>query len=779
MELWEKTSCVLCAQNCGLEVLIKNNTIAKVRPDRNNPRSQGYVCIKGMNIANHQHHDDRLTSPLKKTKNGFIEISWDQAFSEIAEKLNSIVKTNGPRSFAYMGGGGQGCHMEAAFGISLLKGLGSQYQYNALAQELTGYFWVCGRLFGRQNKFSIPDEHDADMLLAIGWNGMESHQMPRAPLILREFSKNPDKLLAVIDPRKSETAKAANLHLPIRPGTDALLLKAIISIIINEGWQKTEFIQNHVNGAHMIEPWFKDFNIKDALEVCELKYEDVYSLCRELSTRKWCVHMDLGVHMNRHSTVVAYLVCILVGICGRALVPGGNIIPGSIVPLGSHTDERNPKTWRTVKTGYPAIDGAFPPNVMPEEILNDHPERLRAVITCGSNPLRSYADTAAYEKAFKELELLVTIELAMTETAQLSDYVLPARSGYESWDTTFFSWNFPEVFFHMRRPVVEPAGHPLECGEIFTGIADAAGLIPDIPGYVYKAAKKNRYSFAMALFSYLKKNPKYMKYMVFIIAKTLGKEMGSFHKSAIWALLLASPDSSRKNFKRAGYDAPLLLKSAFSEGKIFRAIYAALKYRSIAPLGVISPKIAQSEKIYNALIEHPEGLWVAQLDRDKNIEEVKHRDGKIDVYIPELADWITGINAESERKALEPDKDFPFILNAGRHTKNNANTLMRNPEWIKNKRACTAAMHPDDAALLTLKDGQTVRVVTEAGSGEIELEITEDIRKGQVIIPHGFGLNHNGETCGLNVNRLTKNTHRDRIAATPYHRYVPCRIETV
>ena len=142
MKNWQATSCaLLCAQNCGLHVKIDNNRIVKVRSDKANPRSQGYICRKGLNIANHQHHADRLTHPLKRTDAGFVKISWEQAIREIAEKLRSTVDTYGSKSFAYMGGGGQGCHFEAAFGISFMKGLGSRYHYNAIAQEFTGYFW--------------------------------------------------------------------------------------------------------------------------------------------------------------------------------------------------------------------------------------------------------------------------------------------------------------------------------------------------------------------------------------------------------------------------------------------------------------------------------------------------------------------------------------------------------------------------------------------------------------------------------------------------------------
>jgi len=172
------------------------------------------------------------------------------------------------------------------------------------------------------------------------------------------------------------------------------------------------------------------------------------------------------------------------------------------MPLGAHSDERNPRTWRTGVTGFPAIMGVFPPNVMPEEILSNHPERLRAVLVSAANPLRSYADTTAYEDAFRALDLLVVMDVAFTETASLAHYVLPAASAFEKWEGTFFSWTFPEVFFQMRRPVVEPEGEVLEEGEILTRLADKLGLLPEIPETLYQAASGDRMNYGAQLLAF-------------------------------------------------------------------------------------------------------------------------------------------------------------------------------------------------------------------------------------------------------------------------------------
>lgn len=828
-----KTGCVLCAQNCGLEVTVDNNTMVKVSPDKENPRSKGYVCRKGLNVHHHHHHKDRLTRPLKRVGKEFVEISWDQAITEISEKLKGIVKEHGPRTLAYVGGGGQGGHFDAFFGLHLMRSLGTRYHYNALAQELTGFFWVNGRMLGRQNRIPVPDEHNSDMIVAWGWNGMASHQMPRAPIVLKEFSDNPEKLLLTVDPRKSETARIANIHLPVRPGTDALLARAMIALILEKGWENRAYIKEHATGWEDVKPLFKGFDIKKALTTCDLELSQVEEVCRLLCTRKWCLHTDLGILMNRQSTVTSYLLSILVAICGRYGVAGGNVIPPIMAPLGFHTDDRNPRTWRTMETDFPAITGFHPPNVLPEEILSSHPERVRAVLVSCSNPLRSYADTTAYETAFEKLELLVTLELSMTETARLSHYVLPATSGYESFDATFFPWTYPEAYFQLRRPIVKPEGERLECGEIYTRLAEGMGVIPPIPPSLYEAAKKDRFTFAMELAVCAQNDPAILSRLVFVMAKTLGREMGSANLSLMWGLLqlmmiqYKSPEGEvlpsediflritdgaglapelpevlkKKIFKpfvkhgitfyalsrlrpstfllevnRAGFSIAKAALRAFTPGRVFKALITSLRRWSYMPLMQLSPMAVLSEDLFQAIMDAPQGLVTGKSHPD-NFREITLPGRKIELHIPELSGWVKRLTPESEEKALTPDPAFPLILLAGRHIKTNANTLMRNPEWNRKLRACTLLMNPEDAKRLNLEDGQKVSVTTEAGVETVELEISDDARAGQVVMPHGFGLSYDGKVFGANVNRLTKNTHRDPLAATPLHRYVPCRVE--
>lgn len=742
---WQKTSCALCALNCGLEVRVEDNHIVKVRPDKDNPRSEGYVCRKGLNIAHNQHNADRLYHPLKRVGNDFEEISWEQATGEIAERLKRILGKHGPRSLAAILSG-QGCHTGLTFAGGLVGGLGSQYVYTALGQEYTGRYYAHGLTLGNQGLVFAADFHETDMVLCVGWNPMMSHGTPQARRKLTRISKNPDKLLVVLDPRLSETAKIADIHLALRPGTDALLLRAMIGLIIKEGWQAGEYIESHMNGFAEAAPWFTDFDIQAALNVCELDYAMVYDVCREFASRKSCLKDDLGILMGRHSTLVSYLLVVLQAVCGRIGTPGGNYLASQMTGGPGHSDVNDPNIWRTVATDIPAIGGIFPPNVMPEEIMSGHPDRLRAVIVAGANPVRSYADTPAYEAAFKELELLVTAEMAMSETARLSHYVLPSRSAYESYDTAHFPWmNWPEIFYQMRRPVVEVRDQQREMGEIFTHLADAIGLIPDIPESLYGAANGGDLrAYRDALMGYIMENPAAMPAIPYVAAKTLGPALGSVHLSALLIMLQARSERHQQEAARAGF--------------------------------ALGPD--QGIEMFEAIMAHPEGLWVGKADPDTNLEKLETDDKKIHIHVSEFEAWMDEIDPSLEEEALELGEKYPLIMLAGHHMDTNANTIMRNPEWNKGRRDCTVLVNPIDADRFDLTDGQTVRVSTEAGSEEIEVEVSEGTRPGMVVIPHGFGLDYDGVKHGANVNRLTKNTHRDRVAATPLHRYVPCRLDS-
>jgi anaerobic selenocysteine-containing dehydrogenase len=302
------------------------------------------------------------------------------------------------------------------------------------------------------------------------------------------------------------------------------------------------------------------------------------------------------------------------------------------------------------------------------------------------------------------------------------------------------------VFFQINQPSVEPEGEQLEAAEIWTRLADRLGLIPDIPDSLFEAADSGEpLKFGLALMELIGANPDVASRIPFVLARTLGKSMGSVNLATIWAALQTLSPEAQANAERAGFTPGPLL----------------------------------GEEIFKAALERPQGLWVGEVDTENNLNGLATEDRRLNLDIPELKEWMEEIDPAKEAQALELDSAFPFVMSSGNHMDTNANTGMRDPIWNEGKRACTLYMNPSDAEANGFKDGQAVRVTTEAGHEFIELEVTEATRPGYLVMPQGFGMVHQGKAFGANANRLTKNTHRDRLAGTPYHRYIPCRVEAV
>lgn len=740
---WKKTGCVLCAMNCGLEMLIEDNRIMKVRGDKDNPRSRGYVCRKGLNISSYIHNADRLQYPLKKSGSHHERISWEQAIQEITEKMKSIREKYGPKAFAYMGGGNTGGQMEAGLGLRLLSLLGSRYFYNSLAQEFSNIYWVDGRVTGKQSLVTLPDPEHAETVVAWGWNGWMSHQEPRTRELIKEIKNDPDRRLIVIDPRRSETAERSDIHLAVRPGSDTMLLKAMIRIILDKGWDDREYIAAHVNGWEEVKPLFDGFEARKAIEeVCGLDYDRTLEATRLIALTKSCIHQDLGIYMNRNSTINNYLLHILRAITGRFCMEGGQMLPAFLFPMGSNSDERNPKTWRTVKHNMFPVMGSFPPAIFPDEVLNDHPDRIRSLMVSSCNPLRSYPDTSAYEKAFAALELSVCLEINYSETARLCDYILPCRSYMEMYDTTCFSFSYPELYFQLRQPVLEPlSDESRENGAIILEIIKALGFLPELPRSLYEAGQKGITAYLETMGAFLGENPQFMKLVPIIIAETLGYALGSVHQAMIVGLL-------------------------FSNSPEFKAGAAAMGYPD---------DFTRTETMFKDILAHPQGMILAKYQGD-NFSMLKTPDKKLALYIEELQEPLKAATLESETERLRMPAEFPMILHAGLHHETVANTGMRNPEWNRKRRWTTMLINGQDAARLRIGDGEMVKIITRASSAEIEAEISSYAAEGCVYIRHGQGLIYDGSKIGVNVNELVHSTHRDELG-TPLHRRVPCRVE--
>ncbi|TXH26645.1 MAG: molybdopterin oxidoreductase family protein, partial [Mycobacterium sp.] len=458
---WQSTACILCECNCGIVVQLDGRTLSKIRGDKAHPASQGYTCNKALRLDHYQNNRDRLTSPMRRRPDGtYEEIDWDTAISEIAAGFSRIRDEYGGDKIFYYGGGGQGNHLGGAYSGAFLKALGSRYRSNALAQEKTGEFWVDAQLYGGHTRGEF--EH-AEVSVFIGKNPWMSQSFPRARTVLQDIAKDPRRSMIVIDPVRTDTAKMADFHLRVRPGTDAWCLSALAAVLVQENLCDEAFLAEHVTGVEPVREALRAVDVEEFAQRCGVDAELLRSAARRIAgAASVSVFEDLGVQQAPNSTLCSYLNKMLWILTGNFAKRGGQHLHSSFAPLFAAGG-----VGRSPVTGAPIIAGLLPSNVVPQEILTDHPDRFRAMIVESSNPAHSIADSNAVRDALGALELLVVIDVAMTETARLAHYVLPAASQFEKPEATFFNLEFPHNTFHLRHRLMTPLPGTLPEPEIW------------------------------------------------------------------------------------------------------------------------------------------------------------------------------------------------------------------------------------------------------------------------------------------------------------------------
>jgi anaerobic selenocysteine-containing dehydrogenase len=746
---WQKTACNLCYLNCGLEVKVENGRMVKVRGDQESPKSRGYLCNKASRIPYYAHHADRLTSPLRRRADGgFDAISWDLAIVEIAERVRTIHAAHGGAAFALYGGGGQGNHAGGPHARGFMQGLGSRYRFNALAQEKTGDFWVNGRLFGSQTCHTTEDIHQCDLLLAIGCNPWVAHGFVNARDQLNHIRKDETRKLIVIDPRRTETAELADLHIAVRPGADTFLMGALLATLIRRDAIDQAFLGEHTEGFEIVRDALLQIPVEAWAEAADVTLADV-SRCVDmiLAAKAMVVRVELGIQQGVNSTLNSYLEKLLIMLTGSFGRPGTNQLHSWLVPLWMNT----PGEFHPV-TSVEIIGGLLPPNSFPKAVLSDHPQRLRAVFVDSNNPANTAADTHQVEEALRALDLLVVTEVAMTETAAFAHYVLPASSQFEKTEFTLFNFEFPTNYFHVRSPVLPALPGTLPEPEIYTRLARAVGLLPadkDLAA-LRRAALRSRSDFAKAFGRLMKENPNAAPVAALVLYNTLGATLPD--RTAPAAVLWPAAQAL----------------AARSPQAVRRAIGA--------PAAV--PDEMLGEALFDAVINKRQGTAFAHHELEDVWSFIEYPDRKIRLAIPEMLDWL----ARLDPAQVQPSPDFPFILAAGQRRMYNANQIFRDPAWRRDDPDGALLIHPQDLAALGSEDGDWVAVESDKARLIVRAQADDSMRPGQLALPHGFGQAYPSAdgrrlTNGPRINLLTACDNRDPIAGTPYHKHVPVRLE--
>ena len=737
---WKPTACILCECNCGITVQTEGRSLVKIRGDKAHPGSQGYTCNKALRLDHYQSNPNRLSTPMRRRADGsYEEIDWDTAISEVAAGFKRIADTHGGDKIFYYGGGGQGNHLGGAYSGAFLKPIGSRYRSGALAQEKTGEFWVDSQLYGGHTRGEF--EH-AEVSVFVGKNPWMSQSFPRARTVLNEIAKDPARSMIVIDPVVTDTAQMADFHLQVKPGADAWCLAAMAAVLVQENLCDETFLAEHARGVEEVRKVFQTVPVSDYAQRSGVEEELLRAAARRIAAAgSVAVFEDLGVQQAPNSTLVSYLNKMLWILTGNFGKRGGQHLHSSFAPLFKAGG-----VGRTPVTGAPVISGLVPCNSVPQEILTDHPDRFRAMIVESSNPAHSIADSAACREAFESLELLVVIDVAMTETARLAHYVLPAASQFEKPECTFFNLEFPHNDFQLRHPLFDPLPGTLPEYEIWARLIREIGFVSDDDlRPLRKAAAEGREAYTAAFFAELASNPALVKVLPYVLYETLGPTLpeGLAGAAALWGLAQKTAVTYPDAVRRAGY--------------------------------------ADGNALFDAILTSPSGITFTAHEYGDDFAMIGHRDGKIALQIPELLDDIRALHDSQPGLTTT---EFPIVLSAGERRAFTANDIFRDPSWRKKDTSGALRVSIADAEALGLVDGGRARITTAAGSAETLVEVNPGMRVGHASLPNGYGLDFTdadggSQVTGVATNALTSTDWRDSYAGTPWHKHVPARIEPV
>lgn len=476
--------CRICEQLCGIVVEVSDNKVLGIKGDIMHPVSDGYICPKGAAMAQVQSDPDRVRQPLKRTSDGsFEEVEWDAALSDIATRLRGLRREHGPDSIAmYLGN-------PSAFSVShfwwakgFMDSIGSKHLYSAVSQDNGSRSAASQFSYGSPMLFPVPDIVNTDFLLIVGANPMVSHggfiSLPPIGDHLRKVVARGGRVV-VVDPARTKTAATFD-HLPIRPATDAWLLAAMINVLLEEGLVDRAAVSRQATGLPEFEAAIKKFTVEDAAAVTGIDEVTIRTLAKDFGTSGSAVaYGRVGVCRYPDSTVANFLIDALNVVSGNFDRRGGSIFcaaPIDLADLAAKFGLGGCDTVRSRVGDLPDIMGHLP-WVLTEEINMAGKGQPRALIMTAGNPVVSAPDGEALSKAIRKLDLVVSIDLYVNDSARDADYILPVPTYLERADIPVtFSAHMPIPWLQATKAVVDPPPGVREEWWIFEELARRMGL---------------------------------------------------------------------------------------------------------------------------------------------------------------------------------------------------------------------------------------------------------------------------------------------------------------
>src|SRR5687768_1462518 len=713
-------ACNICEAICGIEISVEADGSLDIRGDHEDPFSRGYICPKAVALQDIYYDKNRLKHPVRRTADGWKRIGWNEAFDLVAHNLKRIQSQHGRSSVAtYLGN--PNVHNSGAmlFAPGFIRSLHTRNRFSATSVDQLAHHLSAYLMFGHQLLLPVPDVDRTRFFLILGANPAVSNgSLMTAPGMnrrLREIRERGGKVI-LIDPRQNETARLADRHLFIRPGTDVLLLLALLHVVFDEHLTRLDQLAPFTKGVETIRDLVAEFSPEQVTAITGIDATEIRTLAREFAAAESAVcYGRIGVSTQEFGGVCQWLINVLNVVTGNLDRAGGAMFtlpafdpvtaPQSVSPRGSFG------RWHSRVRKLPEFAGELPVAALAEEILTEGPGQIKALVTVAGNPVLSTPNGRELDRGLAGLEFMASIDFYINETTRHAHIILPPTSPLERGhydlafnvlavrDTTKFS---PALF-----PPDKDARHDWEILlELETRLN--AGLFSGVKGKVIKHFGK----------------PERIL--------DIGLRFG--------------PYGARIN--------------PFSKGLTFRKVRKAVHGIDLGPLKPCLPgRLRTSDK-------HIE-LAPAMLVQD--VERV--RDWQREHLTRKAASHSANGNGE--------------LLLIGRRQLRSNNSWMHNSErLVRGKPQCTILMHPDDASHRQLTKGASVRVRSRVGAIVLPLEISDEMMRGVVSIPHGWGHDRAGnqlevaqEHAGVSINDLTDHQAIDALCGTAAFNGIPVTVE--
>jgi anaerobic selenocysteine-containing dehydrogenase len=434
-------TCNLCEAMCGLRIELEGQRITSIRGDEEDPFSRGHICPKALALKDLYEDPDRLRHPLRRTASGWEQVSWDDALDETARRLHATQKEHGRDAVAaYLGNPNVHNLGNIMFGPQLLRTLRTRNRYSATSVDQLPHQLVAYLMFGHQLLVPIPDIDRTRYMLVMGANPLASNgSLMTAPDVrarLRDIQQRGGRVV-VVDPRRTETARIADAHVFIRPGTDALFLLALLHVALVEGTARPGHLAAHVDGLDTVRDLAREFTPERVAPHTGVAPETLRGIARDfLATEGAVCYGRMGLSTQPFGSLCQWLINVLNTVTGNLDREGGamftlpafDIVGGpKALGLGRGSIGR----WKSRVRGLPEFGGELPSAVLAEEMLTPGEGRIRALITLAGNPVLSTPNGAQLDKALGGLDFMVSIDPYLNETTRHAHLILPPVSPLE------------------------------------------------------------------------------------------------------------------------------------------------------------------------------------------------------------------------------------------------------------------------------------------------------------------------------------------------------------